>query len=648
MKYYIKIIALFFIVVAACTKDDDETIEKNSESNLISFSIKDVSSNFTISSNNNVETILTEDIDVTNLTAVFSISAKAKMFIGSTQQNSGVSKNDFSNPLIYTVEAEDGSRTTYTVIINSESKILTFSIIELNSVTFSISELNIEATVPSGTELENLTAKFTVSEDGELYIGSTKQVSNETKNNFSNPINYDLKKDGITKKTYTVKIIIAENNKPIANAGPDKLVLISSSESEGAVNLDGSNSSDAEAPIKSFEWLLDNTVIASTEMATVNLPLGTHAITLKVIDSSNETATDEMNVEIRHQGEYKPVDVDASATTKNLYTNIASIANSNQFAFGQEFPLSFQLNSISDNVNTSDCKDVTGDHPAVYGIDPHYMLYKTTEQKQIHINEAKHAYDNGSIVTFDFHQQSKTDHKIYLNDITSGTDKSLMYDVVKDNNGSQTWFYGELDQVIDIINNDLGFPVVFRLFHEMDGDWFWWGSKATNHSTQLYVDFYRLAVNYIKERTNLVLFGWSPNQQLNESYYPGDAYVDVVGIDMYEPSSSSLKDNLIQLSNFAYNHGKVAALTETGKNNYINLSPKFWTSNILTAIEQGGTDIRIAWVLAWFNAPWKSSQNDLFIPNSNSSSTVKNDFIEFYNNSNTLFQQEVKALNVYK
>ena len=82
-------------------------------------------------------------------------------------------------------------------------------------------------------------------------------------------------------------------------------------------------------------------------------------------------------------------------------------------------------------------------------------------------------------------------------------------------------------------------------------------------------------------------------------------------------------------------------------NNYINLSPKFWTSNILTAIEQGGTDIRIAWVLAWFNAPWKSSQNDLFIPNNNSSTTVKDDFVDFKNSSTTLFQEEVKTLSVY-
>ena len=154
------------------------------------------------------------------------------------------------------------------------------------------------------------------------------------------------------------------------------------------------------------------------------------------------------------------------------------------YAIRSYYALSFKLNGLRYDLITSDCKDVTGSHPGVYGIDPHYMLYKDAKQKQAHIDEAKKAYQDGSVVTFDFHQYSKNDRKIYMKDITTAQDKSLMYDVVNNKNGAREWFYGEMDQVIGIINNDLGFPVVFRLFHEMDGDWFWWGTKATNHSSQ--------------------------------------------------------------------------------------------------------------------------------------------------------------------
>ncbi|TAF63346.1 MAG: hypothetical protein EAZ58_11780 [Flavobacterium sp.] len=368
---------------------------------------------------------------------------------------------------------------------------------------------------------------------------------------------------------------------------------------------------------------------------------------LKVTDTSGDTATDTITISVTQQGIYTPIDNNATQETKNLFTDIALIAHRDKFIFGQEFPLSFQLKSLDFDLNTSDCKDIAGDHPGVYGIDPHYMLYKTASQKQLHIDEAKHAYANGSIVTFDFHQQSKTDHKIYFNDITTSTDKSLMFDIVNNRNNARDWFYKELDQVLNIINNDLGFPIVYRPFHEMDGNWFWWGTQATNHSPQLYIDFYRLTVDYMRNKSNLILFGWTPNEKINSSYYPGDDYVDLVGIDAYSQNVTTLKNNLIDLTKFATNHNKVAILSETGKGNYVNDAPTFWTSTILKAIQDGGSDIKIAWALAWFNAPWDSNQSNLFIPNSSSSTVVKDDFKKFYNSETTLFQNEVKALKVY-
>jgi hypothetical protein len=648
MKYLIKGICILFLLVGCSGSDggDDNPTLKSSEKKLLSFSVKEFTDSFVISGST-VETTLTEEKDVSSLTAVFTASSKAKVYVGSTIQNSGSSKNDFTNPVTYKVVAEDGTSANYVVTIHTVAQLKTFSIVELGGVNFNINDAEITAEVPAGTVISNLTAKFTITDGADLYVNNIKQVSEVTKNNFEQPIVYQLKQDSEVVKEYTVTITVVENNTPIADAGEDKLIIIPQGTTEGTVTLDASGSFDEEGDISAYEWKINSTVIAETATANVNLALGVHNITLTVTDALDATDSDEVTVEVRLQGEYIPVDSGATQETKNLYNNIATIANSSQFAFGQEFPLSFRLGSLRSDLSTSDCYDVTGDHPGVYGIDPHYMLYKTSEQKQTHIDEAKHAYNNGSIVTFDFHQQSKTDNKIYFDELTSATDKSLMYDIVNDFNGSRNWFNGEMDQIIDIINNDLGFPIVFRLYHEMDGDWFWWGTDATNHSTQLYIDFYRLAVEYIKERTDLVLFAWSPNQQLDESYYPGDAYVDVVGIDMYNPVTATLKDNLIELSTFADNHGKVAALTETGKSNYVNLTPTFWTSNILGAIEAGGSDIKIAWALAWFNAPWHSSQNDLYIPDSNSSTTVKNDFIEFYNSNTTLFQQEVKSLNIY-
>ncbi len=55
--------------------------------------------------------------DVTALVATFTTAAGATVTVGSTHQESGVTPNDFTKPVVYTVTAA-GSSTTYTVKIN--------------------------------------------------------------------------------------------------------------------------------------------------------------------------------------------------------------------------------------------------------------------------------------------------------------------------------------------------------------------------------------------------------------------------------------------------------------------------------------------------------------------------------------------------
>lgn len=69
-------------------------------------------------------------------------------------------------------------------------------------------------------------------------------------------------------------------------------------------------------------------------------------------------------------------------------------------------------------------------------------------------------------------------------------------------------------------------PVYIRFAHEMElTDVYPWG----NQSPGLYIAAYRYVVNYL--RTANTRFVWSPagNQATASNYYPGDAYVDVIG-----------------------------------------------------------------------------------------------------------------------
>ena len=95
------------------------------------------------------------------------------------------------------------------------------------------------------------------------------------------------------------------------------------------------------------------------------------------------------------------------------------------------------------------------------------------------------------------------------------------------------WF-DELDQMAAGLAElrDAGVVVLWRPFHEMNGNWFWWGGKdpATFHRLwrQMFDHF-----TATRKLDNL-LWVYAPNHgDKVAAYYPGDRLVDVVGLDAY-------------------------------------------------------------------------------------------------------------------
>ena len=79
-----------------------------------------------------------------NLIATFSISAGAKLEVAGVEQESGITSNDFSNPVTYTVTAEDGTTENYTVTVSavalsSEKSITSFSFTQADNANLSAS-----------------------------------------------------------------------------------------------------------------------------------------------------------------------------------------------------------------------------------------------------------------------------------------------------------------------------------------------------------------------------------------------------------------------------------------------------------------------------------------------------------------------------
>ena len=99
-----------------------------------------------------------------------------------------------------------------------------------------------------------------------------------------------------------------------------------------------------------------------------------------------------------------------------------------------------------------------------------------------------------------------------------------------------------LNELADILVEEK-IPVLFRPFNEMNGDWCAYSAYHTSRDTDVFLSLYKYIFERFRERgaDAWTIWVWNPNERSfpnykwnNEyEYYPGDEYVDVVGITGY-------------------------------------------------------------------------------------------------------------------
>jgi hypothetical protein len=367
-------------------------------------------------------------------------------------------------------------------------------------------------------------------------------------------------------------------------------------------------------------------------------------------------------VSVKQKYYYSPADPDASIEAKNVYTNLKYLVDNGYFIFGQEFPTDFQWAKdriLDENPHDSDCKDILGQHPGVFGSDFHYYLEGSSEEREIHLRSVRAAHNRGALITFDWHLSSPLERggSFYVNDgnrglledIDAGMDENGQ--CIDGPNGMCTWYFKQVDRVLEIVK-ELRFTIVFRPLHEMSGFWFWWGDLRQHsfgkkgHSTfaYRYKKLYRALVEYTRANgAHNLLYAWSPSNEAKFDFYPGDHWVDIVGLDIYEqgttygPSLDIFRMELGRLTKFADEHHKIAVLAETGfRMGYPDVETKFWTEKVLAPLIQGPERLRVAWVLTWMNAQWERSPYIPYLGMENQEALA--DFRLFYQAPQTLFE----------
>ncbi len=297
----------------------------------------------------------------------------------------------------------------------------------------------------------------------------------------------------------------------------------------------------------------------------------------------------------------KPIDKDATKETKALYRNLKKLSKEHTL-FGHQHATEYGRGWSGDE-NRSDVKSVVGTHPAVIGVDfsgftgrPPEAIQKSKEEvRKTVIN----TYNRGGVITVAWH---------FLNPLSKGGFNwvdSVSVPTVKyiiPGGGAHEKYKEILRGIGEFANSVRGadgklVPMIFRPYHEFDGGWFWWGKP---HCTkEEFVTLWQFTINYLRDSLNVhnFIYAFSPDNRFitEEQYldrYPGDEYVDMVGVDnygdmgrnRYDPDTTTLKLKIV--SDYAIKAGKLAAFTETGLESLPN--PTWWTNTLLKVMKGNG------------------------------------------------------------
>lgn len=229
---------------------------------------------------------------------------------------------------------------------------------------------------------------------------------------------------------------------------------------------------------------------------------------------------------------FEPVDPNAQECVKNVLKYLSDITY-NKVLAGQHTQTMAQeeLHHI---------RNITGKEPALLGFEllsysPNINYLDTDDECMTEVSEnlgtLKRAWewaDKKGLITFTWHWfspmggRSKSFFTINTDfdadkAVTAGTaeNKALLSD---------------MDSMAGLLRpfRDKGIPILWRPFHEGDGNWFWWGAKGAETVKKLY----RIMFKRFTKLHGLNDLIWVWNSPVPECY-PGDDVVDIISCDMY-------------------------------------------------------------------------------------------------------------------
>jgi len=347
------------------------------------------------------------------------------------------------------------------------------------------------------------------------------------------------------------------------------------------------------------------------------------------------------------------IDPKATKETKALFLNLQKIQESNILVGHHDATLYGHAWAGDDN--RSDIKDVCGSHPALIGFDFAIATnkpYEVSKQRfESTLKQTTEAYDRGAVVTFCWHANNPHNGQTAWVDTTKVVENTVR-ELLPGGKAHEAYKIN-LKQIADMAKLAKGsdgklIPIIFRPFHEMEGGWFWWGRLY--RTPKEFKELWRFTVEYLRDHLGVhnFIYAYSTDCKFKtfEEYltdYPGDKYVDVLGMDDYwdfrpdganNPTLAAEKVKMI--SDLAQAKGKLAAMTETGLESIPDST--WFTTKLLPVLRYKGA--KLAYVMLWRNDT--QMKQHFYAPFPGQISVP--DFLKFYKDEYTLFEKDLKEI----
>ncbi|HEY5592236.1 MAG TPA: glycosyl hydrolase [Paludibacter sp.] len=286
--------------------------------------------------------------------------------------------------------------------------------------------------------------------------------------------------------------------------------------------VDGSLATSVKFPA-STSW-------SEVKAGTLKLTAGLHTISL--VKQWGYIQLDYLKVTSDSVGP-NPFNIASSLVTPNPSTQAVNLYNFLKTNFGTNIISGTMANYSTNITEATWVHTQTGKWPALTGFDfidntnPNQSWIKYTAPFTL----GQDWWNNNGIVNLMWHWRDPLTKSgaFYTADTNFDIRK------ISDTNSAE---YKAMIVDIDIISGylkqfkDAGIPVIWRPLHEASGGWFWWGAKGAEPCKALWRLMFDRMVNY--HGLNNMIWVWTSDVASNAaSWYPGDAYVDVIGMDIY-------------------------------------------------------------------------------------------------------------------